>query len=189
MRAVILDGSDGDEMGQARDTAAEHLRSRGYQVDAVRLRDKDIADCLGCFGCWVKEPGECVVKDDAIEVAKLFNTSDAVVLLTPVTFGGYSYHLKKAIDRSLCFSLPFFVKIEGETRHPRRYDVQQTLVVIGLLPRRDGEAQATFGKLVEHSALNLQPVRHSMAFVFSDERPELAAVAVREALVKAGVGP
>ena len=22
-----------------------------------------IKPCIGCFGCWLKEPGECVIKD------------------------------------------------------------------------------------------------------------------------------
>ena len=165
------------------------LTERGYTVERLDLGSMEIADCTGCFGCWTKTPGRCVVHDDGARAAELFATSDVVVLMTPIVFGGYSYHLKKALDRSICFALPFFKRIEGEVHHPRRYDIEQRLVAIGLLPRRDEAAQKVFSELVRRNCLNLQPVGWSAALVFTDERAELSAIAVKEALIHAGVGP
>lgn len=189
MRAVILDGSSGDEMVVPRGAAESTLREAGYEVETVRLRDLNIADCLGCFGCWVRTPGQCVVQDDGAKVAGSFATSEVVVMMTPVVFGGYSYHLKKALDRSISFALPFFKRVHGEVHHPRRYSSDQWLVGIGLLPRRDEAAQKVFNELVRRNSLNFQPVGWSAALVFADEAPQLSSIAVKEALVKAGVGP
>ncbi len=174
-------------MGVAREAAAEYLRAKGHQVEVIKLRDKDIADCTGCFGCWTRTPGRCVIADDAEKVASEFATSDLVVFLTPVTFGGYSYHLKKALDRSICSLLPFFRTVHGEVHHARRYDTVQRLVTIGLLPGRDEEAQKVFAQLVERNSLNIQPVGWASTLVFSNERPEISAIAVKEAITKAGV--
>lgn len=187
MKAVLLDGSLLDEMGAARDAAAAVLEAKGFQVEVIRLRDKEIADCTGCFGCWTRTPGRCVIDDDGDRVASAFSTSDLVVFLTPVTFGGYSYHLKKALDRSICSLLPFFRRVQGEVHHALRYDVAQRLVMVGLLPSRDEEAQTVFAQLVERNAINMQPVGWSSALVFMDERPEMSAIAVQEAFAKAGV--
>jgi multimeric flavodoxin WrbA len=188
MKAVLLDGSAQDEMMVAREAAATFLRSKGYQVEAIRLKDMDIADCAGCFACWTRTPGRCVIPDDGIAVASGFATSDVVVFLTPMTFGGYSYHLKKALDRSISLLLPFYRTVDGEVHHPRRYGRRQRFIVVGLLPARDVDAQKAFSTLVERTTRNLHPVGWATALVFDDERSELATIAVKEAFIKAGVG-
>lgn len=35
---------------------------------AVDLSALRIANCVGCFGCWTKTPGRCVIRDDAARV-------------------------------------------------------------------------------------------------------------------------
>jgi len=50
---------------------------------------------MGCFGCWNKTPGTCVMKDDSAKIAKAVVNSDLLIFLTPITFGGYSSELKK----------------------------------------------------------------------------------------------
>jgi multimeric flavodoxin WrbA len=187
IKAVLLDGSVLDEMGTTREAAATFLRARGYQVEVIRLKEKEIADCTGCFGCWTRTPGQCVIPDDAVRVASEFATSDLVLFLTPVSFGGYSYHLKKALDRSICSLLPFFRKVHGKVHHARRYENAQRIVTIGLLPTRDEEAQKVFAQLVERNSYNMQPMGWASTLVFLDERPEMSAIAVKEALMKAGV--
>jgi len=187
MRAVILDGSVQDEMAPAREAAGAYLGERGYQVEIIKLREKEIGDCLGCFGCWVKTPGECVVKDDGLAVVRSYVLADVQVLLSPITFGGYSYHLKKVLDRSICRDLPFFQVIGGEMHHPIRYQKDRRTVFIGRLPRRDRDSQAVFLALVERNTHNFRPKGWSSALVFGDENADLTNIAVREALIKAGV--
>ena len=82
----------------------------------------EIRPCIGCFGCWVQTPGECLIDDAARQIAPAIIGSDLVIYLTPVTFGGYSSELKKALDRCICLILPFFTKIDGEMHHKPRYD-------------------------------------------------------------------
>ena len=102
MKAVILDGTrDGREVeSAAREMLLSEVESRASEVTTFPLREMDIRHCLGCFGCWIKTPGECVIDDDAREIARAVSQSDLVVYLTPVTFGGYSSELKKTLDRN-----------------------------------------------------------------------------------------
>ena len=94
-KALVLNGMAEGEDGLSEILAGE-LKELGYEVTGLILRDKEIAPCLGCFGCWIKTPGICVVDDDGREVVWMTVQSDLMVFLTPVTFGGYSSDPKRA---------------------------------------------------------------------------------------------
>jgi len=150
MNALILDGSEaGDAMAlTVQEAVVNELKTRGWDVDALTLRDLDIAACPGGFGCWVKTPGLCGIQDAGRDVTGRIIRSDLVVLLTPVTFGGYSSAMKKVLDRTLPLVLPFFTKINGEMNHRPRYGRYPSLFAIGLLPRADEESERLFKSLV-----------------------------------------
>jgi hypothetical protein len=38
---------------------------------------KNIQPCCGCFNCWIKTPGKCVIEDDYTIMPKLFIENDA----------------------------------------------------------------------------------------------------------------
>src|SRR4030066_1003772 len=86
-------------------------------VELVKLRELDIASCAGCFGCWTRTPGECVVRDSAHDVPRSYVGSDIVVYATPVTFGGDSCHLKNMLDRFIPVLDPRFPVGGGGGHH------------------------------------------------------------------------
>jgi multimeric flavodoxin WrbA len=66
-------------------------------------------------------PGECVIKDAGCDVARDVSHSDLVILLTPMSFGGYSSELKKAVDRyagSMVTGSTQGIEETGKTRCP-----------------------------------------------------------------------
>jgi multimeric flavodoxin WrbA len=143
MKALVLNGSrtEKETINSVSDYIVDSLRKNSAEVEVMVLRDEKIASCLGCFGCWLKTPGECIIKDAGSELPRKVIQSDLVFLLTPVTFGMYSSELKKALDRFPCpVLLPFFKKIDGEIHHAPRYDKYPTLVAIGVLPNSDKES-------------------------------------------------
>lgn len=124
-------------------------------MDVIPLRELDIAPCIGCFGCWTKTPGSCIIKDAAADVTKAFIRSDLVVLLTPITFGGYSSTLKRALDRSIGLIRPEFHKTSGEVHHRVRYTSYPRLLGLGLIDKLDEDQESTFKHLVSRNAINL----------------------------------
>ena len=174
MKAFILDGSSQDDvMAQAvRAAIVDELKTNGWDVDALILRDMNIAGCMGCFGCWVKTPGTCVIPDAGRDVARRIINSDLLVLITPVTFGGYSSTMKKALDRTIPLMSPFFVRINGEVHHKPRYPRFPVYVGIGLLPREDEESERIFKKLIERNALNAHSPAHAAVVLSGSTGPD-----------------
>ncbi len=156
-KALLLDGRIGDDATAETsvELATTWLRSRQWDVVALRLRDLEIAPCLGCFGCWMKTPGECVIDDDGRDVARRIVQSDLVVYFTPILFGGYSYELKKAIDRSIPNILPDFRRVNGEVHHKKRYARYPRIAAIGWGRRVTPDEEDIFETLVKRNAINM----------------------------------
>ncbi|MGE5189975.1 MAG: flavodoxin family protein [Gemmatimonadota bacterium] len=167
MKALILDGSpEGDGLTPVAVAGmASALVARAAAVDRVVLRDRDVAPCAGCFGCWTKTPGECVVRDDARDILRAYVRSDAVVYATPVTFGGYSSDLKKFLDRLIPVLDPRFAVVGGEVHHRLRYRRYPTMIGLGTLPAPDPEAEGLFARLVSRNGLNVHQAAGSAVLV------------------------
>jgi len=177
MHSVVLDGFRDEEGSGILGMLESALTSAGYDTETIDLRRKTIAPCLGCFGCWIKTPGECVIDDDGRGVAREAVRSDLLVYVTPVTFGGFSSELKKAVDRFIPNISPFFARVRGETHHQRRYRRCPSLIGLGTLPQPNREAEAIFKTLVEHNALNWRSPRTAAAVVALDGTSDVAAIA------------
>jgi multimeric flavodoxin WrbA len=191
MNALILNGGPGSERGAAcravRDAASAEFRSRGWSVRAFDLDDMTIKPCVGCFACWLKHPGICAVKDDAEEYVKAFVASDAAVWITPVTFGGVSSALKKALDRTIPVILPFFGKTDGEIHHPQRYEKRRRLLAFGTLAVADAEAEGIFRNLICRNALNFVPLKTEIGIVHGSDSLEALNARVAELMRAAGI--
>lgn len=111
---------------------AGFLDSKGLEIELMNIGRDDLAFCRGCFGCWIKKPGECVFNDMMDQINRNFMNSDAVIYLSPVVFGQFSANIKNALDRWLPNMLPFFeTRPDGSTMHPSRYDAYPRLIIIG----------------------------------------------------------
>jgi hypothetical protein len=184
VKATLLNGAlPGDSFVDAVGVALQDtLRAEGWTVTPWTLRDHKIAYCLGCFECWTKTPGLCRIDDTGRDVAANVIGSDLTIYLTPITFGGYSSELKKAVDRIICLISPFFKRIDGEVHHRPRYARYPALLGVGVLPAPHPEQEQIFATLVGRNAINLHAPRHGSAVLYRSQEPAAAAAVLRGAL-------
>jgi len=169
------------------DYLVDYLKTNNHEVEVMEMRNEKIAPCLGCFSCWLKTPGKCVIKDAGSDLPRKVVQSDVLIGLTPVTFGLYSPEFKKAIDRFACPSiLPFFTRINGEFHHVIRYDKNPTLVFFGVLPSSDEESETTFKTLVSRNGINLRTPSFS-SIVYSTDKPDIIKEKIASTFSEAGV--
>ncbi len=108
------------------------LKERGFEIQKKSISQGELQFCRGCFDCWVKTPGVCIMKDQIAAINRECMTSDAVIYLCPVVFGQFSANIKSAIDRWLPNMLPFFMtRSDKSTMHPPRYEDYPAQVFLG----------------------------------------------------------
>ena len=95
------------------------------------LEKEQLRPCVGCFGCWTKTPGLCFHNDGARRIMEAELQSQRVIHLCPVVWGAPSTEMKIFQDRSIGKSLPFFIKHQGLTAHPSRYDEKGSFQLVG----------------------------------------------------------
>ena len=156
MRALILNGEeiDGISLEQVSENIKEELKNNDFEIKEILLKEKKIADCLGCFDCWVKTPGVCIIDDYGREVAAELINSDLLIFLTPVVFGSYSYQLKKALDRMIPLISPYFKKVKGEIHHKKRYPKYPSILALGIIEDNNQLQSKIFKELVERNSIN-----------------------------------
>ncbi len=174
MNVIVLNGTrkSDSSLELPRKILIDELKVPGWQVDEVILSDTDIGPCNGCFGCWTRTPGKCVVGDGANDLIRRVINCDLEVLFTPVTFGGYSSELKKALDRHIPLILPYFRIVDGEVHHKKRYDRYPLLMAVGVLPEPDNESELIFNSLVNRNAKNFFPPSHTQGIIYTDDSTE-----------------
>ena len=75
-------------------------REAGNQVEKIRVAEKKIGYCSGCYYCQ-KSGGVCAKKDDMLEILQKMIDADVIVFASPVYFYSIDAQLKTLIDRTV----------------------------------------------------------------------------------------
>ena len=120
----------------------------------IYKNDFDMRHCIGCFGCWLKTPGECLFKDGSAAFAKDFGRCSELVIISRCVYGCVSPFIKKLQDRALPFSLPFFKIKQNEMHHKLRYSGGFEMSALFYGENITEEEKSTATELINRNALN-----------------------------------
>ena len=145
MKILVLNGSPKEKSDTFRMTEAflKGLNRNGeHEVNVIRVIDKDIAPCQGCFGCWERMDGHCVIEDDQNAILDIYREADVIIWSFPLYCYGMPSHLKAFLDRTIPLVKMKMVQTEdGTVRHVALADFSKihTLVICGCgFPDWDG---------------------------------------------------
>jgi multimeric flavodoxin WrbA len=129
MKVLAINGSPHGAKGNTAlilEPFLEGLADEGADVELVCTRDLDIKPCRGCFGCWLKTPGQCVQQDDLAGLLPKLRAADLWVLATPLYTDGPSAPLKNVMDRMMPF-----LRLDVEVRDSRSCHLVEAEVADG----------------------------------------------------------
>lgn len=134
------------------------------EIKYIDLSSLKIANCTGCFGCWTRTPGKCVMRDDATRVYPYIAASDTVLYVSRVKYGGYDVVMKRMLERAIPVQQAFIRIVKGETHHVQRAVVPKraTIVAYGDI---EPEERAIFERLVARNESNMCFESYEIRFV------------------------
>lgn len=116
--------------------------------------DSPIKHCIGCFGCWVKTPGECVIKDDYSRTGGCLGKCDELIMISECLYGGFSEFVKRVQDRCISYVRPDFAIVDNEMRHRQRYFNKIRITALFYGEDITEEEKLTAKKIVSANAKN-----------------------------------
>lgn len=116
----------------------------------------NIKSCMGCFNCWVKTPGKCIIKDSYAEMPRYILENGTCIIMTEIKYGCYTSYVKNVLDRLPSgLLLPFFKTINSEIHHVPRHSIPLKFIIIGYGQDVTSGEKETFKELVKRNMINL----------------------------------
>ncbi len=110
------------------------IEQTGTEVEVIDIYDRkfNIEPCRGCFACWIKTKGNCVIKDDASALIEKVKDAYLTIYAFPLYIDSIPGKLKAFLDRSFITVMPVFVPYHDLTRHPLRNTKEQYIALFSI---------------------------------------------------------
>lgn len=124
MKVLVLNGSPKNEHSNTLCLTHAFLDGAGWSdAEIINVGKTNIKACLGCFACWNKTPGKCIINDKMSEILSKMIDADMIIWSFPLYYFSVPGGLKNLIDRQLPMNLPFMEEGTESGGHPARYDL------------------------------------------------------------------
>lgn len=135
----------------------------GNDTKYFDLSSLKITNCMGCFRCWTKTPGKCVIRDDATAVYPCIAKSNKVIYVSRLKYGGYDSVMKTMLERAIPIQQAFIRIHNDETHHVQRAVTpkQATIIAYGEI---DEEERDIFRNLIARNASNMSFESYNIIF-------------------------
>ncbi len=146
--------------------------------EAIDISRLNVHGCTGCFGCWTKTPGRCVIRDDAPSLYPRIAAADRIMIITKLYLGCYDIPMKKVIERALPNQQAFIRIYKGETHHLQRNVIPKKLTVIAYGEYSDEEKEL-FRCFLARNSINF--IAEETKILWAEDGSEADALALKEA--------
>ena len=68
-------------------------------INILKSNEFNVEPCYGCASCSGKTYGRCIIEDDMQKILPKIVRSKQIILVSPIIYGGVSFHIKKIMDR------------------------------------------------------------------------------------------
>lgn len=129
----------------------------------------DIHYCTGCFQCWVRTPGKCIIMDGYEDMGIKLSRCTELIIISQCVYGSVSPFVKNALDRSISYVHPDFCYRNGVLHHKRRYEnrIKVSAYFYGEY-MTEAEIETAY-KLITANAMNFDGIVGQVVFLRSKD--------------------
>ncbi len=144
MKVLLINGSPNKQgcTYTALREVEKTLNKHNIETEILYLGKKPISGCIACMGCL--ESGKCLIKDIVTDVQERIDTIDAIVVGSPVHYGG-------ATSQIIAFLNRLFFPTHNQ-------DSMAGKLGAAVVSCRRGGASATFDQLNKYFTISNMPV-------------------------------
>ncbi|MCL2531682.1 MAG: flavodoxin family protein [Oscillospiraceae bacterium] len=126
MKVLVLNGSPKGKRSCTMHVTHAFLQGAGWQdAEIIDISKINVKGCTGCYCCWEKTPGKCVLKDDMADILPKIVQADVLITSFPLYGCYFPGQLKCFNDRMLPLALPYMDKDAEAGGHPLRFDLSK----------------------------------------------------------------
>jgi len=133
MNILVLNGSPKEKSDTMRLTRAflRGMEACGeHRIETIRVIEKEIKPCTGCFACWKALNGRCVQQDDQNDILEKMIAADVIIWSFPLYCYGIPSHLKAVVDRTIPLVKMSMTEKDGVVRHEELIDLSSKHYVV-----------------------------------------------------------
>jgi multimeric flavodoxin WrbA len=131
LKVLVINGSPKGENSNTMKLTQAFLDGAAWSdAEIIYVTKVEVKNCLGCYACWNKTPGKCVLKDEMNDILPKLISADTITWSFPLYYFGIPGNLKTIIDRQLPLNLPFMAKAKESGGHPSHYDLKKQRHVV-----------------------------------------------------------
>ncbi len=113
MNILVINGSPKGENSNTLKLARAFLEGAGWkEAEILDVWKSHIRPCMGCFSCWNKTPGTCVINDMMSGILPKILGADVIIWSFPLYYYSVPGCLKNLIDRQLPLSQPCLLQCQ-----------------------------------------------------------------------------
>jgi multimeric flavodoxin WrbA/putative sterol carrier protein len=130
MNILVLNGSPKGEKSNTSKLANAFINgiktSGNHSIEKITVTEKNVQPCRGCFCCWEKTPGKCVIADDMSGILTQYNNAELIIWSFPLYVYGMPAKIQGLLERLVMLNnLPdIVIKEDGSARHLKRNESQ-----------------------------------------------------------------
>ena len=126
MKVLVINGSPRSERSNTMQLTRAFLEGASWtDAEMIDISKLDVRGCKGCFSCWEKTPGKCVIKDSMVECLPKLVEAEVVIWSFPLYSCFFPGDMKNFADRMIPLALPYMDKDTESGGHPLRYDLSK----------------------------------------------------------------
>jgi len=127
MKVLVINGSPKGEKSTSMHLTHAFLAGAKWAdiAETIDISKSNVKGCNGCYACWEKTPGKCVIQDDMKDFLPKIIAADVVIWSFPLYSCFFPGQMKCFMDRQLPIVLPFMDKDAEKGGHPLRHDLSK----------------------------------------------------------------